>query len=134
VSVEAFVKRDRFVAAAGLAGVTLLAWAWLVRMGGMDMGTALRAFSPSLTFLMWAVMMVGMMLPSAALMILVFAALNRRRAERGGAAVATWIFAVGYLLAWIVMPGINGKMSELQAALGLVVLDYIEEERARRMS
>ena len=32
------------------------------------------------------------------------------------------------------MPGINGKISELQAALGLVVLDYIEEERARRMS
>lgn len=34
----------------------------------------------------------------------------------------------------VVMPGINGKMSELQAALGLGVLDYIEEERARRMS
>jgi len=34
----------------------------------------------------------------------------------------------------VVMPGINGKMSELQAALGLAVLDDIEEERARRMS
>jgi len=32
------------------------------------------------------------------------------------------------------MPGIIGKMSEVQAALGLVVLDYIEEERAHRMS
>ncbi len=32
------------------------------------------------------------------------------------------------------MPGINGKMSELLAAPGLVVLDYIEEESARRMS
>ena len=34
----------------------------------------------------------------------------------------------------VVMPGINGKMSELKAALGLVVLDYIEEESAHRMS
>jgi len=32
----------------------------------------------------------------------------------------------------VVMPGINGKMNELQAALGLVVLDYIEEERKKR--
>ena len=102
MSVKALVKSDRVVAAAGLAGVTLLAWAWLVRMGGMDMGAALRSFSPPLAFLMWAVMMVGMMLPSAAPMILVFAAVNRRRTERGGAAVATWIFAAGYLLAWIV--------------------------------
>ena len=34
----------------------------------------------------------------------------------------------------VVMPGINGKMSDVQAALGLDVLDYIEEERAHRMS
>jgi len=26
------------------------------------------------------------------------------------------------------MPGINGKMNKIQAALGLVVLDYIEDE------
>lgn len=32
----------------------------------------------------------------------------------------------------VMMPGINGKMNELQAALGLVVLDCIEEERAKR--
>lgn len=32
----------------------------------------------------------------------------------------------------IVMPGINGKMSELQAALGRVVLRHVGEERQRR--
>jgi len=32
----------------------------------------------------------------------------------------------------VVMPGINGKMNELQAALGMIVLQYIEEEKARR--
>lgn len=32
----------------------------------------------------------------------------------------------------VVMPGINGKMNEVQAALGLAVLDLVNEERARR--
>jgi len=32
----------------------------------------------------------------------------------------------------VVMPGINGKMNELQAALGLVLLDYVEAEREKR--
>ncbi|MCC5660046.1 DegT/DnrJ/EryC1/StrS family aminotransferase [Nostoc sp. XA010] len=32
----------------------------------------------------------------------------------------------------VVMPGINGKMNEIQAALGLIVLEYIEEERQQR--
>ena len=32
----------------------------------------------------------------------------------------------------VVMPGINGKMNEIQAALGLAVLDCIEEERSKR--
>lgn len=32
----------------------------------------------------------------------------------------------------VVMPGINGKMNEIQAALGLLVLDCVEAERLRR--
>ncbi|WP_211208648.1 DegT/DnrJ/EryC1/StrS family aminotransferase [Leptonema illini] len=32
----------------------------------------------------------------------------------------------------VIMPGINGKMNEIQAALGLIVLDLIEEERSKR--
>lgn len=32
----------------------------------------------------------------------------------------------------VVMPGINGKMSELSAALGIEVLRHVEDERARR--
>ncbi|WML53094.1 DegT/DnrJ/EryC1/StrS family aminotransferase [Neobacillus sp. PS3-12] len=32
----------------------------------------------------------------------------------------------------VVMPGINGKMNEMQASLGLVVLDLVEEERIKR--
>lgn len=32
----------------------------------------------------------------------------------------------------VIMAGINGKMNELQAALGLEVLEYLEEEREKR--
>ncbi|MEW6132913.1 MAG: DegT/DnrJ/EryC1/StrS family aminotransferase [Pseudomonadota bacterium] len=32
----------------------------------------------------------------------------------------------------VIMPGINGKMNELSAVIGLVVLEMVEEERARR--
>lgn len=32
----------------------------------------------------------------------------------------------------VIMPGLNGKMNEVQAAIGLVVLDCVEEERRKR--
>ena len=32
----------------------------------------------------------------------------------------------------VMMPGINGKMNEIQAALGLVVLEHVEQERRNR--
>jgi predicted metal-binding membrane protein len=51
-------------------------------------------------FLMWTVMMIAMMVPSAGPMILAFATINRRRAAAGGLAVPTAIFLAGYLVAW----------------------------------
>ncbi|HEX6156246.1 MAG TPA: DUF2182 domain-containing protein [Burkholderiales bacterium] len=51
-------------------------------------------------FLMWWVMMIGMMLPSAAPMTLTFATVNRRRRELGTPYVPTAVFVAGYLLAW----------------------------------
>jgi predicted metal-binding membrane protein len=53
-----------------------------------------------LMFFMWCVMMVAMMLPSAAPMILLFAAVNRQQRDTGHPYVATSIFAIGYLAAW----------------------------------
>jgi len=45
-------------------------------------------------------MMVGMMLPSAAPVILTFATVNRRRRGRGQPYAPTALFVAGYLLAW----------------------------------
>src|SRR5919201_5835845 len=94
-TLEAVLRRDRVIVAGALAVIAALAWGyvlWLAAdmdMGGMDMdgfrmipagiGIMLPASEPwraiefAYVFLMWAVMMVGMMAPSAAPMILLYA-------------------------------------------------------------
>ncbi len=52
-------------------------------------------------FVMWAVMMAAMMLPSAAPMVTCFSALNRRR----GDGARTFFFAAAYLALWGVFSG-----------------------------
>jgi predicted metal-binding membrane protein len=111
VSLEALIRRDRAVAGSGLAALVVLSWAYLLHMSAMDMhmdasmaAMPMReAWTPGqflLTFAMWAVMMVAMMIPSAGPMILTFAAINRRRASAGGAAVPPAVFVAGYLAIW----------------------------------
>jgi len=107
--VEKLVRQDRHVVAAGLFLVTAIAWWYLLvgagmdmEMGGMDMSMPM-AWSPgyaTLVFLMWWIMMVAMMVPSAAPMILLFATVNRRNRATGSPYVPTAIFAAGYLVAW----------------------------------
>ncbi len=53
-----------------------------------------------LTFVMWAVMMAGMMVPSAMPMILLFATLQRKRREERAPFVPTGVFLLGYLVVW----------------------------------
>ena len=54
----------------------------------------------ALMFLMWWIMMVAMMLPSASPMILLFARVQRREKEKGAPFVSTSVFAAGYLMTW----------------------------------
>jgi predicted metal-binding membrane protein len=106
-------RRDRVVIVLALGGVTVLAWVWLVVQAQymMDMaGDMTDMVMPltdtwsvsyvSLTFAMWWVMMLGMMLPSAAPMILTFGTLNRNRRAHSARFVPTSIFLLGYLVAW----------------------------------
>lgn len=114
------VRRDRAVAAAGLAGVVLVAWLYLLNMTrdmrGMAMAAPMATPAPwgpgelLAAFAMWAVMMVAMMLPSAAPMILLYATVARRRAATGGPAAPTMVFAFAYVATWTVF--------SLLAALG----------------
>jgi len=111
------LSRDRTVALSGLILVTALAWVYLWRVASMmgasmpdmpmsmPMGAMTQGWNTTeflLTFVMWSVMMIGMMLPSAAPAILLYATMVRRNAERGVVLAAVWIFVAGYLAAWTV--------------------------------
>jgi predicted metal-binding membrane protein len=54
-----------------------------------------------LMFVMWTVMMVAMMVPTAAPMILTFAAINRKRPAPHALLSRTSAFVLGYLLVWV---------------------------------
>jgi hypothetical protein len=60
-----------------------------------------KAIEFAFVFAMWAVMMVGMMAPSAAPMILMYARVGRQGKAAGKPLAATGWFAAGYFLAWI---------------------------------
>lgn len=101
------VSRDRIVVAAALAAIAALSWLylWLQLAPMPEMGAA-AAFAPwsaadfALNAAMWWAMMPGMMLPSAAPMIMTFAAINRSKRARSRPYVPTAVFTAGYLLAW----------------------------------
>src|SRR5215468_11749277 len=122
-TLETVLRRDRLVIAGALGVIAALAWGyvlWLaddMDMGGMDMtgfrmipaGIGLmapanapwKAIEFAFVFAMWAVMMVGMMAPSAAPMILMYARVGRQGQTEGKPFAPTGWFAGGYFLAWI---------------------------------
>jgi len=125
---------DQLAIWGGLGALSVLAWLYLWRMpagdasmqgmagmanmagmAGMPAMSMPSPWSPQqlwLTFLMWTVMMVAMMTPSAALMVTMYA----RVAEGRGLAprVRVWLFAGGYLAVWT---GFSAVATLAQAAL-----------------
>ena len=106
---EAALRRDRAVVAAGILGLTALAWVYVTRMADMPAHAAMAVTMPGMASAepgfgwlagMWTVMMVAMMVPSATPTILLFAAISRRRLLQGQPAVPTAVFTLGYLLVW----------------------------------
>ena len=110
MSLDAVLRRDRVVVMAGVVALAALAWAYVVYLaqstGDIGSGMAmaqLQSWSAAdfgLMFLMWAVMMVAMMVPTAAPMILLFATVNRRRREQERPYVPTGVFLSGYVVVW----------------------------------
>ena len=112
------LKRDRFIVAVSLAVVVVLAAVYTVMGVGMSMSAitmtqmaidmpgmmmASAEWTPLyglLVFLMWWVMMVAMMVPSAAPTVILYTNLVRKNknAERPYASVS--FFLAGYLIVW----------------------------------
>ena len=115
-TVDRLLLRDRWIIGGCIALITVLASIWLWReaqamapdesMPGMEMpGAAMVSPSDAAayltsTFVMWLLMMVGMMLPSAAPMILFYSGLARGARAKGPVLAPTSIFAAMYLAVW----------------------------------
>ena len=109
---QPILRRERIIVLSGLALITALSWAYVSSLASdmqntkmttemaMPQMEAWGARDFALTFVMWAVMMVAMMTPSAAPMILMFAGINRRRREQQAPYVPTSVFLLGYLVVW----------------------------------
>jgi len=114
--VETLLRRDRLVVMGGLIAITALSWLYLFhlssRMDSSSMQNGVTAMAEMarlarwstgdavLMFLMWSIMMVGMMLPSATPMVLLYARVVRHKADHSEPLVPTGAFLAGYLVVW----------------------------------
>ncbi len=120
-AIAAVLKRDRAIVLVALLALAALAWVYVLWLAagmyapspGMPSMTAAEmaammspGFAPwtlghaLFIFAMWAVMMIGMMTPSAAPMILIYTQVARQAGTLGKPfASAAW-FASGYLIVW----------------------------------
>ena len=116
---ETFLRRDRFVVLIGLGVIILLSWVYIGYMAwdmanmmgmsdaGMGMEMAMPTFQPwgivdfFLVFIMWTVMQMAMMTPSAAPMVLTYTKINRQRQSQLKPALGTAVFYLGYILVWM---------------------------------
>lgn len=121
--IERALRRDRLIVVTGLVLIAALAWAYLLAGAGTGMSVSAMstwAFPPPrpnmamsgpwhgsywiLMVTMWFVMMVAMMIPSAAPMILLHARVTRHTSQKAGrfdAPVPSAAFTAGYLAAWL---------------------------------
>ncbi len=103
---ERVLKSDRFITIGSLVFVCLVSWFYILSGAGVGMGEMVSVKSSwtpayfALMLTMWWVMMVAMMLPSAAPTILLFAAVNRKSHQQGRPYTQTGFFAAGYLAVW----------------------------------
>lgn len=109
------IRRDRLVITSCIVLVTAIAWAYLVHLDnqmsasavpemmakmGMAIDTPWGAPDVFFTFLMWAVMMIGMMSATAAPVLLLFSGMHTRQGANA-IPLAVPLFALGYLTVWL---------------------------------
>jgi predicted metal-binding membrane protein len=110
---EIVLAHDRAPLAVLLVLLPLVCWSWIVvlarDMHGPMNGASAWMMTPRwdprhvvLLWTMWAVMMAGMMLPSASSMLLLYGVAARRREPDAHAAPEVYALAAGYLAVWAV--------------------------------
>jgi predicted metal-binding membrane protein len=92
--------------ALGASLLALAAWSWyVVLQRSQDAMAGMTGMTPGVaegtTFVLeWGVMMVAMMLPSAAPMIMLYGTVRRRLSADGERAIPAWAFAATYVVVW----------------------------------
>ncbi len=108
-TLEAVTRRDRFFLLAGLIGISILAWGYTIALADHSAASeaAVHAHTRpwtgvdfAMTFVMWGVMMVAMMAPTAAPMLLALARIDRAQPTPSGPLLPATLFLAGYLLVW----------------------------------
>jgi predicted metal-binding membrane protein len=126
---ESALRYDRASAVVLLVALPLVSWMWIAVMARDMYGPMTGASSWMMTavwdarhlallWAMWAVMMVGMMLPSASPMLLLYGSAARRSATtRFTASLQIYTFAAGYLVVWAAFSLGATALQRLLAAL-----------------
>ena len=132
---------DTLVILIPLVGIALLAWWYLYTMAADMASMAAMPDMPTMAisdwdrryalmmFLMWSVMMVGMMLPSVTLAVLIYHAVAKKAKKDGNTITPTWVFTAGYLLIWIlfsVVATTDQRGLDQAALLSPALIAYLE--------
>jgi len=107
-ALETIVQRDRLVVLLGLGGISAIAWAYTIALSNDPAHSAHvhvlaepRAWTGTdlaMTFGMWTVMMLAMMLPTTAPMVLSLAKISRDKAETRSPVAPATSFLIGYAI------------------------------------
>jgi predicted metal-binding membrane protein len=137
-SVEIIIGRERVITALGIVGVVALSWGYLWTGAGIGMSalemTAVALFphrladggggmDPSLptVILMWWVMMIAMMTPSAAPLVLLYRRVLRQHAAiKARSAVLSLFLLSGYLTAWLAFSICAASLQKVLQPTGLI--------------
>ncbi|UCH38894.1 MAG: DUF2182 domain-containing protein [Gammaproteobacteria bacterium] len=105
------LKRDRRLVLGAMVALATLAWTYTIYLGiqhssmtgAMAMPTMLQwsVADGLFMFIMWAVMMFAMMLPSVTPAVMIFGRVREKRREKGRLYAPTGAFVAGYLLVWV---------------------------------
>jgi predicted metal-binding membrane protein len=101
-------RREQFLIISSLLIIVVLAWYYLLildknmpEMSGMSMGVhpwMLNDFI--MMFLMWVIMMIGMMVPSAMRTVLIYSRIVHKAQASGRSIAPTYFFVSGYIVIW----------------------------------
>src|SRR5262245_17781120 len=126
-SLEAVLQGNRMAVVVPLVLLPLVSWVWIVVMArdmyGSMSGASAWMMTPVwdgphvvLLWAMWAVMMAGMMLPSVAPLLLLYAAAVRKGGAQPRATAQTYALAAGYLFVWMLFSIVATVLQRLLAA------------------